>query len=122
MLTQVVQIISLAPNNSFKPSPHLYGHERTVNRAGRLKQALGAMPPFLDLRMSDSASSQIEAMLSDKEEGSVPLLLMPVVGLERRRIVEIRFYPPAVLEEMRGVCCLGRKPSPRLPREDRGNL
>jgi len=58
------------------------------------------MPPFLDLRMSDSASSQIDAMLSDKEQGSVPLLLMPVVGLERRRIVEIGFYPPAVLEEM----------------------
>ncbi|RYE72327.1 MAG: hypothetical protein EOO81_03650 [Oxalobacteraceae bacterium] len=58
------------------------------------------MPPFLDLRMSDSASSQIDALLNDKELGSVALLLMPIVGLERQRTVEIGLYTPKVLEEM----------------------
>ena len=56
------------------------------------------MPPFLDLRVSESADLQIEAFLRDKEIGAVPLLLMPVVGVERKRIGEIGFYPPTVLD------------------------
>ena len=60
------------------------------------------MSPFLDLRISDSAKVQIELLLRDKELGSVPLLLMPIVGIERERVVEIGFYPPEVLDEMIG--------------------
>lgn len=58
------------------------------------------MPPFLDLKISESARAEIDDLLRDKEPGSVPLLLMPVIGVERHRIIEIGFYPPAVLEEM----------------------
>lgn len=58
------------------------------------------MPPFLDLRISDSALTQLRVFLREKEPGSVPLLLMPVVGIERKRIVQIGFYPPSVLDEM----------------------
>lgn len=58
------------------------------------------MFPSLDLRISESAKVEIDALLRSKETGSMPVLLMPVVGVERRRIIEIGIYPPAVLEEM----------------------